>query len=216
MPKATFFNLPAEKRTAILQAAVDEFAAHPYAQASVNRIVDSVGIAKGSFYQYFENKKDLYLYLLEEIGKQKMAYLAPALAHSDQKNVFDLLREFYAAGIRFVIENPAYAEIGKKLLAAKGTPIYREITAQNVPAATAFFEPLLQSAMRRGEVRPEVDIHLAAHLLASLSVIVNEYHLTYVDEAFDESMMTTATQFIDVLQHGLGIPPPDSNHTHAG
>ncbi len=215
MPKATFFNLPAEKRASILQVAVDEFAAYPYAQASVNRIVESVGIAKGSFYQYFENKKDLYLYLLEEIGKQKMAYLAPVLAHGDQKNFFDLLREFYAAGIRFAVENPAYAEIGKKLLAAKGAPIYNEVTGQNVPAATVFFEPLLQSAARRGEVRPEVDVHLAAYLLASLSVIVNEYHFTHVGEAFDESMVKTVTQFIDVLQYGLGIPPPDANPTHA-
>ena len=61
MPKETFFNLPEVKRGAILDAALEEFAAYPYDQASVNRIVARAGIPKGSFYQYFENKKDLYL-----------------------------------------------------------------------------------------------------------------------------------------------------------
>ena len=51
MPRDTFLNLPDAKRKAITEAAVDEFAAYPYEQASINRIVANSGIAKGSFYQ---------------------------------------------------------------------------------------------------------------------------------------------------------------------
>lgn len=46
--KSTFTNLQAAKRQAIIDIAIEEFAAHPYATASVSHIVARAGIAKGS------------------------------------------------------------------------------------------------------------------------------------------------------------------------
>ena len=57
MPKDTFTNLPEEKRRHFLNIAIKEFAEHPYNTASISEIVRQAGIAKGSVYQYFENKK---------------------------------------------------------------------------------------------------------------------------------------------------------------
>lgn len=64
MPKTTFFNLPEEKRRSIMEAAVDEFAKAPYQNISINHLIKSMNIPTGSFYQYFEDKKDLYFYVL--------------------------------------------------------------------------------------------------------------------------------------------------------
>jgi AcrR family transcriptional regulator len=60
MPTDTFHNLPTKKRDRILEAAITEFAAHPYDAASLSNIARQAEIGKGSLYQYFENKKDLY------------------------------------------------------------------------------------------------------------------------------------------------------------
>ena len=49
MPSATFYNLPAEKRERLLRAAREEFSRVPYESASVNRIIRSAGIPRGSF-----------------------------------------------------------------------------------------------------------------------------------------------------------------------
>jgi len=62
MPTNTFFNLPAEKKHKILKAANKEFARVPLEQASIKNIVEE--IARGSFYQYFENKQDLFEYIM--------------------------------------------------------------------------------------------------------------------------------------------------------
>src|SRR5690349_25166374 len=76
-PKATFQNLPEEKRRRIVDLAVEEFSEHPYRQASLSRIVTRAGIAKGSIYQYFDDKLALYRWLfLEEVAHRKIAYLA--------------------------------------------------------------------------------------------------------------------------------------------
>ena len=64
MPKQTFFNLPEEKRNHIIEVSIDEFAKAPYQNISINHLIKSMNIPTGSFYQYFEDKKDLYFYIL--------------------------------------------------------------------------------------------------------------------------------------------------------
>jgi len=64
MPTNTFFNLPAEKKHKILKAANKEFARVSLEQASIKNIVEDAEIARGSFYQYFENKQDLFEYIM--------------------------------------------------------------------------------------------------------------------------------------------------------
>ena len=70
MVHQTFLNLPEEKRVRMLQSAVDEFIRLPYERTSINRIVENAGIPKGSFYQYFDGKDDLYGYCILSVYRQ--------------------------------------------------------------------------------------------------------------------------------------------------
>lgn len=63
----TFLRLPEEKRTRFLNAAWEEFTSARFVDASVNKIVRRAGIPRGSFYQYFTDKDDLFAYLLEDV-----------------------------------------------------------------------------------------------------------------------------------------------------
>ena len=65
MPTNTFFNLPIEKKEKIINAAKSEFVEYSFHDASINRIIKSAGISRGSFYMYFENKEDLFVYILK-------------------------------------------------------------------------------------------------------------------------------------------------------
>ena len=66
MPSATFFNLPEEKRRRLIDAAWEEMTAVSFDKVSINRIVQSAGISRGSFYQYFADKQDLFRFLLND------------------------------------------------------------------------------------------------------------------------------------------------------
>lgn len=204
MPKETFFNLPAEKQALIFDVAIAEFALHPYEQASVNRVVARADIAKGSFYQYFENKKDLYLYLLQRIGEAKLDYLAPVMGNARQHDFFTLLRDLYAAGIQFGIENPRYVEISKRLMESKGSPIYTEVMEANTSAASELFETLLRTAISNGEVRPDIDVPMFAYLIASMNTLVMEYYIEHIARVGDDQLLATVEQFIDFLKNGIG------------
>lgn len=60
----TFLNLPKEKRIRILRAAKKEFSRVPLEKAVIANIVKEAQIPRGSFYQYFENVEDLFIYLI--------------------------------------------------------------------------------------------------------------------------------------------------------
>lgn len=68
MPTSTFFNLPPEKRAKLLRAAVGEFSQKPYGEVPLSRIIAGAGIPRGSFYQYFSDKTDLFVYVLSHYG----------------------------------------------------------------------------------------------------------------------------------------------------
>ncbi len=69
MPTNTFFNLSEEKKSKIIDAAKKEFERVPIEQVSIKNIVENAEIARGSFYQYFENKEDLFEYIMcDKIG----------------------------------------------------------------------------------------------------------------------------------------------------
>lgn len=65
MPKETFYRLPDEKRERIMAAAEREFLENSFEAASINRIIKEAAIPRGSFYQYFEDKKDIFLYIVD-------------------------------------------------------------------------------------------------------------------------------------------------------
>ncbi len=64
MPTERFLNLPEEKKKRIIQASLREFARVPFEEVSINRIIQEADIPRGSFYQYFEDKQDLRMFLL--------------------------------------------------------------------------------------------------------------------------------------------------------
>lgn len=75
MPTNTFFRLPEEKRQRLIDAAWDEFSNTSFSDASINRIIQNAHIPRGSFYQYFTDKEDLFWHLLSEV----QAYIADTL-----------------------------------------------------------------------------------------------------------------------------------------
>src|SRR5580704_18926333 len=51
---------PAERRAAILDAALDEFAARGFADTRLDDVARRAGVAKGTIYLYFRDKENLF------------------------------------------------------------------------------------------------------------------------------------------------------------
>lgn len=203
MPKPTFFNLPEAKRERIFQAALEEFAAHPYPQASLNRIVARAGIPKGSLYQYFSGKEDLFRYCLERLGQEKARYLLPVLAQAEDLSFFHLLGALYREGFRFAKEHPRYAALGQQLLAAKSHPLVAQILEESEKSGEAFFGPLWAKAATRGEVRPDIPPAFMARFLTRLNTWLVEFALSLPEAEVEGWMESLVEPLLDALRRGL-------------
>lgn len=62
-----------------MDAASREFASKPYNEASINRIIQEAGVPRGSFYMYFQDKEDLFRYLVQGYMDQMTMVLEEAL-----------------------------------------------------------------------------------------------------------------------------------------
>ena len=91
MPKSTFINLKAEKREDFLEAALAEFSLKGFHGASLTQLVKNLGIAKGSLYQYFHDKEEIYLYLLTEACSRRLSFFDVLEGKPSQDYLFNYL-----------------------------------------------------------------------------------------------------------------------------
>lgn len=210
MPNDTFFNLPEEKRNMIEVVAIDEFAEYGFDKASINRITVACSIAKGSFYQYFEDKKDLFKHLMTRAVEEKMKFMSPIMLNPSAHDIFTLIREMYVSGLKYANANPKLVVIGNRLLKDKDHPIHKEVLGKNMAIAYQFFEGLVRAAIERGEVRPDIDVKFAGYMIYSMNVATIEYYQDIIHEGdeyveLDEKIMDTVNVFLDFIKNGVGV-----------
>ena len=104
MPKETFLKLSKEKQQKIIKSAKKEFARAPIENVSIKNIVQDADIARGSFYQYFESKEDLLIYILKENSEELNNKLRNKLKEING-NIFELYVFLYDSMIEEFIDN---------------------------------------------------------------------------------------------------------------
>ncbi|MEA3422353.1 MAG: TetR/AcrR family transcriptional regulator [Bacillota bacterium] len=204
MPKDTFYNLSEEKRNKIIDSIISEFENNSYENASINRIIKSAGISKGSLYQYFNDKKDLYRYVINLILEEKMKYITPVMENPDKHDFFTLIRDMYKSGLEFAENNPRYLNIGNVLLFDVNSPLYQEIVKGNIGKSNEIFEYLIQQGINRGEIRENINIKLIAHLISDMNVSIVEYYRKNISKDWDEEIFTVLYELLDFLKRGIG------------
>ena len=104
MPKETFLKLSKEKQQKVINAAKKEFARVPIENVSIKNIVEEADIARGSFYQYFENKEDLLIYILKE-NSEKLNTKLKSKVKETNGDIFELYIFLYDSMIEEFIDN---------------------------------------------------------------------------------------------------------------
>jgi AcrR family transcriptional regulator len=64
-----FYTLEPEKQSRIINASLKEFAKNGYERASTNEIIKEADISKGSLFNYFKSKKELYFFLIDYVAE---------------------------------------------------------------------------------------------------------------------------------------------------
>lgn len=167
MPTQTFWNLSQEKRDILIAVALDEFASYPYQAASLSRIVARVGIAKGSVYQYFRDKRDLFLFLVAHAAARYYALLR-ADEPPDHCGFFALMRWQMSAGVRVCLREPQLAALLARVR-ADDLPFRDETLDKVRQAGREHIRAYVERAITAGEIAEGIDPDVATFVLEAVS-----------------------------------------------
>jgi len=176
MPKQTFLNLPEEKRDVIINVAIDEFVEYGLENASTNRIVANSGISKGSFYQYFEDKQDVFMYLLSILEQEKLAFFENKRPPNMNMDTFEYFRWMIKTGMEFNSAYPRMTQAVSRVLLGDGMYFGKNFAGYRQKTIQAL-RMMIEQAVDRGEVDPSVDVNLAVMVMETWSNAISNYIL---------------------------------------
>lgn len=107
MAKETFHNLSIEKKEKILDVLKAVFREKPFHEVTVKEIVEESGIARGSFYQYFDDLQEAYFEVLNsELGDIHSLFVD--IFKEKNGNIRDALVGYGEALSRILFETESY------------------------------------------------------------------------------------------------------------
>jgi len=199
-----------ERREELLEAALDEFTAKSYEEASLNNIIKNAGISKGTFYYHFQDKQALYLTLIQSMADAKVEFVKSKMQDyhgSGDLDLFESLKLQARIATEFAKTHPKYYLFALMFLKEKGNKIYE--TARHMLGDTSekYFEELIEKAVLQGEIRPEIS--------KTFAIKVMSYLFTRYDEILDldikgnarvdfDHVLNEMDRLIDFMRYGLG------------
>lgn len=203
MPTTTFYNLPDKKKNRIVKAAVEEFAQNGYTKASITRIVNEADIAKGSYYQYFEDKEDLYKYILKKAVEKKLKYVKEELNDFNEGDFFEYWRKLNIASLKYAEANFKLAKVASNFVKNKKQEFNSLIIDEYKKLGLDSFERLLKRAVEEGDVRKDINISYTAGLLYKASFFITDYFFEKNNIKQLDEFIPLVDNIIEIIQYGI-------------
>jgi len=195
-----------EKRGLIIGAAAKVFARRGFASTLMAEIAIEAGIGKGTLYEYFDSKEDLFFNVFEWFVKateaeakvsisalggsasERLGALSDSLMSSwaQMEDMYSLVMEFWSAS--------ASSQMRERFKQAfkNGYSDFRQIVST-----------LIREGIERGEFQPHVDIEsVAAALVGTWDALLLQ---AWFDDDFNP--LTAARGFMTVVINGLTATP---------
>ena len=169
MPTVTWSRLGGERRAAVIAAAEAEFAAHGFSGGSLNVIARRAGVAKGSLFQYFADKRDLYAHITE-VGSQRVrAHMEEQIRILDAgRPFFEFLTDLLDVWVAYFAEHPRDRALHAAASFEVDTDTRVSVRAVVHRHYLEVLRPLVQAARERGDLRADADTDTLLSLLLML------------------------------------------------
>ena len=208
MPLPTWDNLAEDKRDRVLTAAAAEFGRCGFSSGSLNTIAREAGIAKGSLFQYFGDKLDLYAHVCDVVSERVRVEMERRLLELDPtRPFFDFVADALIAWVDWFDAHP----VERGVTAATNLEMDGDARTAVRSVAHAHYldalRPLVDTARERGDIRPDADTEaLLAYLLLLLPHLALAQHVEGLDPVLGlstadaESRHATVRRLVDVLR----------------
>jgi len=166
MPTVTWARVDPARRAAVIDAAEAEFGAHGFSGGSLNVIARRAGVAKGSLFQYFADKRDLFSFITDVASQRVRTYMEERIRDLDpSRPFFEFLTDWLDAWVAYFADHPH--ERALHAAASLEVDTDARVSVRNVIHRhdLEVLRPLVREAQIRGDFRDDADLDAMLSLL---------------------------------------------------
>jgi len=158
-----FLNLEPERRDAIVNAALKEFAAKGYDDASTNVIAKDSGVKKALMFHYINSKKDFFFFLYDYCN-QILKEEYHDLINFDERDILERFRQAYLLKIDVIHKYPWIFEFIKEALLTEADEVKKELDERKKQAELSGYE-IMFGNIDESKFREGLDIEKSKKLI---------------------------------------------------
>lgn len=162
-----------ERYTEFLEVARQLFYQQGYEWTSVQTIIEKVGVAKGTFYHYFDSKADLLDALVARMVQETMGLVEP-LMEDETLDAVARVEQFFIRTVGWKAENKDFLlEIVRVLYEDKNVLLRSKMQREGLALVAPVLASLIRQGMEEGVFRitqsPDVVAGIVLSMVQSLS-----------------------------------------------
>ncbi|MFH8250246.1 TetR/AcrR family transcriptional regulator [Microbacterium sp. B2969] len=204
MARPRFRTLPSERQEAILNTALDEFSAHGFAEASLNRIIARAGLSKGSMYYYFDSKEDLYADVIRRQVErlfQDGPLLVPEATDADE--FWNIIEGHYLRLMRLLIATPQTATLLRDWLTGAASPALREAQHNAEQATLPWLTQTITNGQRIGAIRTDLPAEFLIAVALGMGQAMDTWLITR--PSTEPELATDIHALIDMMRRAMSL-----------
>lgn len=210
MPLPRFEKLPAEKQRVILETAAEEFADRGYDGASLNRLIEGLGLSKGAFYYYFDGKADLFSAVVELLWKE-LSDVDIDLTKLTATSFWTALDGWFKETRNRIHDKPWLVGVSRLFYHPPDDARVRRLVESKFAEWRIWHEALIRQGQEVGAIRTDLPSPLLISMMVALDTAADHWMLDHWDELSPEESDRLADLLIQMHRRLLEPPPKEDS-----
>jgi TetR/AcrR family transcriptional regulator len=195
-----------DKKSMLLNAAIQEFAAKGYELASTNEITRKANVSKGILFHYYGGKKQLYLAVIDACIEQSLSLVNDETVNNSG-DLFDTIRQIQKIKLKLFQSNPGMHRILSEAFLDMREELGEELRERQARLQN-LYAPLLLNKLDTALFRQGIDAGLAVSwVLLSLEALITyrlaNFKLGNSGAELSDAVMQELEPYIDMFKFGI-------------
>jgi AcrR family transcriptional regulator len=209
MARPRFQNLDEPTRRRILETAAAEFAANGFDGTSLNRLIEGLGISKGSFYYYFDDKADLFITVIDHAWRTMLPGGEIDLSIFDGDNYWSAIESMMRETHDRVRDYPWLIGLGRLFYNPPDVPKIKARVEEVLNQARAWQADLIRRGQTIGAVRDDLPVELLLALLVGADEAVDQWFALNWDDLDTVEIDRLFTEVFAIFRRMMEAPTTD-------
>ncbi len=186
MPRPRFARLDPARRRRILECAARAFADSGYERASLNQIIDSLGLNKGVFYYYFDGKADLFGAVLQMLWDSFVPFDDADVARLDRNTFWPTIENMLQESYGRLRDEPWLAGLVRFMAYPPEAPEADGVVRDLLARGRKWIRLLIEHGQQVGAVRTDLPVDLLLEVLTAADHAADRWLLGNWDRFDDD------------------------------